>query len=88
MGRSELSDAIDWLVTAVSNKGSMRAMIGVLAPKETSFPNFIHRLARIFPTSRNETEVTTDLTFLKGSSLTPSHHELESLVVNFEILLA
>ena len=84
---SELSAAtnIDWLVTAVSNKGCMREMVDVAARKETSFPNFIHRLASIFPTIRNETQVRTDLTLLKGLSLTPSHQELESLLVNFEI---
>ena len=40
-GISELSDAIkiDWLVTAVSNKGGMMAMVDVLARKETSFAN-------------------------------------------------
>ena len=87
---SEVSDAtqMDWLVTAVSNKGGMRAMVDVLARKETSFPNFVHRLASIFPTSCNETQVRTDLSLLKGLSLTPSHQELESLLVNFEMLLA
>ena len=87
-GISELSDAIkiDWLVTAVSNKVGMRAMVDVLARKRTSFPNFVHRLA--FPTSRNETQVRTDLSLLKGLSLTPSHQDLESLLVKFEILLA
>ena len=67
-GISELSDVtkIDWLVTAVSNKGGMRAMVDILAWKETSFPNFIHRLATIFPTSSNETQLRTDLTLLKG----------------------
>ena len=79
---------MDWLVTAVSNKGGMRAMVDVTARNETGFPNFIHRLASILPTSRNETQVRTDLTLLKGLSLTPSHQELESLLVNFEILLA
>ena len=87
---SELSDAtkIDWLVTDVSNKGGMMAVVDVLACKETSFPKFIHRLASIFPTIRNQTHLRTDLTLLKGLSLTPSHQELESLLVNFEILLA
>ena len=85
--KSDFSDAtkIDWLVTAVSNKGGMRAMVDVLARKETIFPNFIHRLGSILP---NETQVRTDLTLLKGLSLTPSHQELESLLVNFEIFLA
>ena len=65
-GISELSDTtkIDWLVTAVSNKGGMRAMVDVLAGKETSFPNFLHRLGSIFPMKCNETQVRTDLTLL------------------------
>ena len=63
-------------------------MVDVLARTETKFPNFIHWLASIFPTGGNETQVITELTLLKGLSLTPSHQELESLLVNFEILLA
>ena len=76
------------LLTAVSNKGGMRATVDVLARKETKFLNFIHWLASIFPTSHNETQLRIDLTFLKGLSLTPSHQELESLLVIFEILSA
>ena len=87
-GISELSDAtkMDWLGTAVSNKGGIRAMVDVLARKETSSLKFIHWLPSIFPTSCNETQVRTDLTLLKGLSLTPSYQRLESLLVYFEML--
>ena len=65
----------------------MSAMVYVLAWKEASFPNFVHRLASVFPTIRNETKVRSDLSLLKCLSLTPWHQYLESLLVNFEILL-
>ena len=57
-----------------------------MAPR-TSFVDFVHWLADIFPTSHNEMKVGTDLVMLKGLSLAPSKQELEALLVHFEILL-